>query len=69
MKTKKRKRIWANKKKPSITEQAKGGINSGKSPVLSTLDNHVKKRLRNKEDEMVVEIRDCAESQHLTGED
>ena len=57
------------KKKPSITEQTKGGINSGKCPALSTLGNHVEKRLRDKENEMAVEIRDCGESQHLTGED
>jgi hypothetical protein len=66
MKAKKKKRMSANKKKPSITEQAKGGINSGKNPALSTLDNHVKKTLRNKEDNWQFEIRDCAESQHLT---
>jgi hypothetical protein len=69
MKAKKKKQIWANKKKLSITEQAKGGINSGNSPALSTLCNHVKKRLRDKEDEMAVEIRDCDESQYLTGVD
>jgi hypothetical protein len=69
MKPKKKKQIWANKKKPSSTEQAKGGINSGKSPALSTLGNHVKKRLRDKLDEMAVETRDCDESHHLTGED
>jgi hypothetical protein len=69
MKAKKKKQVWANKKKPSNTEKAKGGINSGKSPALSTRGNHVQKRLCDKEEEMAVEIRDCDGSQHLTGED
>jgi hypothetical protein len=49
--------------------KSKGSINSGKRLALSILGNHVKKRLRDKEEEMAVEIRDCDESQYLTGED
>jgi len=69
MKAKKKKQIWANKKKPSSTAQAKGGINSGKSPALLTCGNHVNKSLCDKEEEMPVEIQKYNEYQHLTGED
>jgi len=69
MKANKKKQIWANKKKPSSTEQTKGDINSGKRPALLTCGNHLNKRFCDEEDEMAVEIRDSDESQHLTGED
>jgi hypothetical protein len=61
--------LWANKKKPSGTQQAKKVASFVATPCPIDTCNHFKKRLCDKQDEISVELRDSDDAQLLSGDE